>query len=132
MYLHSKICVQMWKSVILTKRAENIRSEAAFFCLKCLIGYTCYGRSGRAVIDWPFLLVRYFHPCSVCHHSVEGMEVGFKLTKRNFSHEKTNSSPCICIYSKFSHHRTHTYLRPCCIRKTFKTKKKSPFISKNI
>ena len=72
----------MWKSVILTKRAENIRSKADFFCLKSLIGYTCYGRSGRAASRWPFLLVRYCHPCSVCHHSVTRMAVGLKRLPR--------------------------------------------------
>ena len=82
MYLHSQICVQAWKPENLTKRAENIRSEAAFFCLNCQIGYTRYGRSGRAASRWPFLLVRYFHPCSVYHHSVERMAVGLKSLPR--------------------------------------------------
>ena len=64
----------------LSQRAENIRSVAAFFCLKCLIGYTRYGRSGRAAFGWPCLVGRYSHPCSVYHHSVRRMAVGLQKT----------------------------------------------------
>ncbi|WP_213062173.1 hypothetical protein, partial [Acinetobacter baumannii] len=41
------------------QESRNHPLIAAFFCLKSLIGYTCYGRSGGAASRWPFLLVRF-------------------------------------------------------------------------
>lgn len=37
---------------LIQKRGENIRFTVVF-CLKCLISYTRYGRSGRAAFGWP-------------------------------------------------------------------------------
>lgn len=43
--------------LIIQKRAESIRSVAAFFCLKSQISYTRYGRLGRAASRWPYSLL---------------------------------------------------------------------------
>ncbi len=95
----------MWKSGNLSQRAENIRSVAAFFCLKCLIDYTRYGRSGRVdrendlAVSLGTVLPPLFGLPPFCGRN--GGRFATNLPK-GLSHEK--------IYSC---HRAHTYHLRC-------------------
>jgi len=47
-------------NLFISKESKLTPLKAAFFCLKCLIGYTRYGRSGRAASRWPLTLLDGF------------------------------------------------------------------------
>ena len=105
---HHSETVNRCGSLFYYQRAQNQSRLCGIFFAYCLVSR--YDRLCRAALCWPLLFERYFHPCVVCHHSVEGMLVGIKTYQRENDHEHSEQKCAFSTCMSKPRHPLHSTL----------------------